>query len=1348
MTSLIRMPIGARLGLAAVLVLGAFLTATNLPFAKAATFVVTSTADTSDLNPGDATCEISVGGLCTLRAAIEESNALAGIDVIQIGAGTYNLGSVLPVTTVISIAPVNVSDVVVITGSASFQVNGGDLSLSQLTFSGISGGPVIEVLAGTLNVTGSTFSGNSGGAIAISGGTATIATSTISGNTGGVGAAGVDVTAGGVSLTRVTIAGNVGGISAGAGSVTLAGSIVAGNTGAIADCDGTLTISGANIVQTPGSGCTALGATSADPLLGALANNGGPTFTRQPSASSPAIDAAGACSDIDQRGVSRPRGGGCDLGAVELPVVSFTELAYAGDDGANTIGLLGSIGSSLPFNLSVSFSLSGGTAVSGTDYSGTSGSMTFLAGFSNATGNVSLLRNTAITGNRTFNATLTPTAAIAGNGPATITITDVDAPVISWSATSYTVSEAGTQVTVQANLDVADAQDVTVTFSTIEGTARQGVEYTPVTGGAILIPQGSLTATTTVAILNNTWDASANRSFTVRISAVTHGTFPSPDATVTITDDEGAPLARMNPTTYAVDEPASGSTPVNLTITVPYTSEANISVDYATANDTARDGADYTAAVGTATILAGTTSINVPVAVLANAYYSGSQAFTFAISGPSATTPASATVTITDDETSPLARLSSTTYSATEPSSGSTPANLTITLPYTSETNISVDYATANGSANAGADYTAAAGTATITTGNASVNVPVSILANGYYSGSQTFSFTISGPASTTPTSATVTITDEEAIPTASIGSPSPFTEGAGSVGIGATLPYTSEIAIDVTVTATNGTAVAGADYSLPSGTFSFPAASNSASIAVTILENGYYSGQQAFQLQLTGQSIGAPNTTPQTVLINDNETPPSINLSASAYTGAENTTAIPFELTVGYTSEVDIQVPYTFVDVTAVAGRDHTAASGTATLTAGASTVNLSVPLLNNGYHSGSRGLTVQLGTQSPGTTGTTNSAAITITDDEGVPSAFIQTPGDSGGYTVGELALNAVVTVTLPYTSTSPINVSFATQNDTATAGTDYSAVASSLEFLAGQSSGTVSIPILNNNVNTGDRYFVFRLISQTQGTLGSPTSAQITIIDAQQPPKVQFTLPSFNVARNIGTAPITVTLNAASGLTVTVAYTMSNGTALAGVDYTASSGTLTFTPGMTTTLLQVPILNSGLYVGDRSFNLGLHSPGQATLGDNPQTTVLIRETNARRIYLIQIRNAYEPYSENEPNGTLATAKGPLASGATYRGGFNASQVDQYGLDRDTWRFTVDGPGQVTVTVISNDTGRQVKLLNASGADIPGGFSGDPGASTTFTVNVTAAGTYYVRVFSSAQLGTQQYQLRVTHP
>jgi CSLREA domain-containing protein len=57
---------------------------------RAATFTVNSTSDSVDSNPGNGTCATS-GGSCTLRAAVQESNALGGADTIEIPSGTYTL---------------------------------------------------------------------------------------------------------------------------------------------------------------------------------------------------------------------------------------------------------------------------------------------------------------------------------------------------------------------------------------------------------------------------------------------------------------------------------------------------------------------------------------------------------------------------------------------------------------------------------------------------------------------------------------------------------------------------------------------------------------------------------------------------------------------------------------------------------------------------------------------------------------------------------------------------------------------------------------------------------------------------------------------------------------------------------------------------------------------------------------------------------------------------------------------------------------------------------------------------------------------------------------------------------
>jgi hypothetical protein len=161
------------------------------------------------------------------------------------------------------------------------------------------------------------------------GGSVKITRSTISGNHG----VGLQVHYRcGVQLDQVTIAGNVdssvdaatGGIRTIGGRVSAKSTIVADNVpndcfGMFPDSEAPVRLVGVNLIETP-AGCTLLGAAPivADPVLGPLQDNGGPTETQALLAGSPAIGArTSGCSGVDQRG--QPRTRPCDLGAYETP---------------------------------------------------------------------------------------------------------------------------------------------------------------------------------------------------------------------------------------------------------------------------------------------------------------------------------------------------------------------------------------------------------------------------------------------------------------------------------------------------------------------------------------------------------------------------------------------------------------------------------------------------------------------------------------------------------------------------------------------------------------------------------------------------------------------------------------------------------------------------------------------------------------------------------------------------------------------------------------------------------------------------------------------------------------------
>ena len=243
---------------------------------------------------------------------------------------------------------VSLADVVVsgnqTNGDGAGIFNAGNLTVSNSTVSGNAivnisdaGGGILNATTGTLQVTASTISGNTatgqGGAIE-NAGTAALTNSTLSGNIasndsfGG----GAILNGGILTLLNDTISGNTtpsvgGGIYACcSGTLSLKNTIVAGNTaaGSDPDCAGAITSQGHNLIQDT-SGCTVGGdsasnITGQDPKLGPLADNGGPTQTQALLSGSPAIDSGSPdCPppETDQRGVSRPQGTACDIGAFE-----------------------------------------------------------------------------------------------------------------------------------------------------------------------------------------------------------------------------------------------------------------------------------------------------------------------------------------------------------------------------------------------------------------------------------------------------------------------------------------------------------------------------------------------------------------------------------------------------------------------------------------------------------------------------------------------------------------------------------------------------------------------------------------------------------------------------------------------------------------------------------------------------------------------------------------------------------------------------------------------------------------------------------------------------------------------
>ncbi len=296
-------------------------------------------SSTTDITVNSALDNTTADGKCTLREAINNANSDSatsrdcatgsGADTITFNLGssaTITLGSTLPS----------------ITDGDGLSIDGGQ---NQITVSGNNAVRVLQVGSGArldlknLTVAKGHTSGNGGGIDNREGGTLEVTNSTFSNNSASQSGGGIDNFQGTLTMSNSTFSQNSaqnagGGILNYKGTATFNNTIVANSTGP--NCSGSITDGGGNLDD--GTTCQFSSASKSnadDGLDDGLKDNGGPTQTIALMSDSAAIDAVvdDNCPATDQRGVSRPQGAGCDIGAFEVKVFTVTSTGDSVEEG-------------------------------------------------------------------------------------------------------------------------------------------------------------------------------------------------------------------------------------------------------------------------------------------------------------------------------------------------------------------------------------------------------------------------------------------------------------------------------------------------------------------------------------------------------------------------------------------------------------------------------------------------------------------------------------------------------------------------------------------------------------------------------------------------------------------------------------------------------------------------------------------------------------------------------------------------------------------------------------------------------------------------------------------------------
>ena len=345
------------------------------------------------------------------------------------------------------------------------------------------------------------------------------------------------------------------------------------------------------------------------------------------------------------------------------------------------------------------------------------------------------------------------------------------------------------------------------------------------------------------------------------------------------------------------------------------------------------------------------------------------------------------------------------------------------------------------------------------------------------------------------------------------------------------------------------------------------------------------------------------------------NYTACTLQFNAAAYSVGEAGPTATIIVTRTGGSDGAVSVDYATSNGTAEAGSDYTAASGTLNWGDGdTADKTFTVSITDDGTYEGDETVNLALSNPTGATLGAQSTAVLTIIDNDSPSHGTLHF--SSGTYTVGEAGPTVTIIVTRTGGSDGAVGVQYDTSNGTAEAGSDYTAASGTLNWAAGDTTNkTFTVSITDDGTYEGDETVNLALSSPSGGaTLGAQSTAVLTITENDAPSHgtLQFSEAAYSVGETGPTATIIVTRTGGSDGAVGVDYATSNGTAEAGSDYTAASGTLNWADGdFANKTFIVSITHDETYEGDETVNLALSSPsGGAGLGAQSAAVLTITE------------------------------------------------------------------------------------------------------------------------------------------
>ena len=556
-------------------------------------------------------------------------------------------------------------------------------------------------------------------------------------------------------------------------------------------------------------------------------------------------------------------------------------------------------------------------------------------------------------------------------------------------------------------------------------------------------------------------------------------------------------------------------------------------------------------------------------------------------------------------------------------------------------------------------------------------------------------------------TGATLTLTDDDAAPTAALSlDPETVSEARGVSMVTATLSHPSSEPSTVTVTAVVGLYTVGTDATIVIAAGSTTAASDTATVIAVDNDIHHDSAGRSATVSATlanGQGAGA--VTGASLTLMDNETLPTVSLVLSPASISETGGVSTVTARLLGASSAAVTVTVAAVAGPGAVAADFTRSGATLTIAAGATASTGTVTVTANGNDVGSPDKSVTVSGTAAGGNGVSDPADVTLTlEDDDPPTVSLVLSDPS----ISETGGVSTVTARLSGAWSAAVTVTVAAAAGTGSTAGDFTRSGTTLTIAAGAtaSTGTVTVRANGNDVDSPDKSVMVSGTAAGGNGVADPSDVTLTLEDDEALPTVSLVLAPTSITETNGVATVTATLAGRSSEAVTVTV----GAAVSGDFALSTATTLTIAAGSTasTGTVTVTAEPNDVDAADRSATVSGTAAGGNGVADPSGVTLILTDDDTAGVAVSPSTSATSRLVTTESGGT-ATFAVELDSEPTGNVVLGVASSD---TDEGT-----AAPSALTFTPSDWDEAQTVTLTGTD--DSPPAADGSRNYAATLTVN-----------------------------